>query len=85
MSRGEGNVPSRWEPFSSAESAQAQVSGQQRREGGVYHYLMELLDIFKSGNLVKNKIEAVGGGSLACLAAILLSQYSKQSNSNILS
>ena len=34
MSRGEGNVPSRWEPFSSAESAKAQVSGQQRREGG---------------------------------------------------
>ena len=37
-------------------------------------------------NLVKNEIEAVGGvggGSLACLAVILLSQYSKQSNIRI--
>ena len=49
MSRGEGNVPSRWEPFSSAESAQAQVSGQQRREGGGLTLPNGTLDIFKSG------------------------------------
>ena len=47
---------------------------------------MELVDIFKSGKPGQNQIEAVGGvggGCLACLAAILLSHYSKQSNSRI--